>query len=57
MSTHGDEECAMRDVRCIVGLHKWKEFRVDGERFYRCVRCGEDRAEYVRPVPWQPGPL
>ena len=37
-----------RTFRCLLSLHRWVWASTeDGDRFQRCIRCGQDRTETV----------
>ena len=37
-----------RPIRCLLSLHRWVWASTeDGDRFERCVRCGQDKTEKV----------
>lgn len=33
----------MKDVRCMLGMHKWQRRQVEDSQYLACVRCGRDR--------------
>lgn len=39
----------MRDVRCLLGRHRWQRRRVEDSVFWECTRCHTDRAGYGVP--------
>lgn len=33
----------MKDVRCVVGRHKWQRRQIEDSRYLACTRCGRER--------------
>jgi hypothetical protein len=46
------QEAAMKDIRCTLGLHKWKKQQIENSQFVACQRCGKDRTIYVQGMPF-----
>lgn len=33
----------MKDVRCMLGMHKWLKRQIEDSQYLLCTRCGRDR--------------
>lgn len=42
----------MKDVRCIIGAHRWVKRQIEDSQYVTCRRCGRDRAIYVQGMPF-----
>ena len=39
----------MKDVRCLMGLHKWRKRQIEDSQYLVCARCNkEGDAVHVR---------
>ena len=38
---HSLEEVAVKDLRCLVGVHSWKKRHVEDSAYIECRRCGK----------------
>jgi hypothetical protein len=34
---------AMKDLRCLLGLHKWRKRQIEGSQYLACGRCNKER--------------
>jgi len=33
----------MKDLRCLVGFHRWQRRQVEDSQYLVCARCGRER--------------
>lgn len=33
----------MKDLRCLVGMHRWLRRQVEDSQYFTCGRCGKER--------------
>lgn len=41
--TAGGEGCDVKDLRCMLGMHKWRKRQVEDSQYLACARCGRER--------------
>jgi Prophage protein (DUF1660) len=46
----------MKDVRCMLGMHRWAKRQVEDSQYVLCTRCGRDRqTNAAGPMGGRPG--
>jgi hypothetical protein len=33
----------MKDVRCLLGIHKWRRRQIEQSQYFACARCSKER--------------
>jgi len=51
-STAPDRRPTVRDLRCLLGLHRWRKKQIEDSQYVTCRRCGKDRTIYVQGMPF-----
>jgi hypothetical protein len=41
----------MRDLRCVLGMHKYVRKQIEDSQFLECQRCGRDKPAHVHKSP------
>jgi hypothetical protein len=44
---------AVKNLRCLLGMHTWQKKQIEDSQFFQCRRCGRDRpGNHLSANPW-----